>query len=220
MNQRDLKFYTSQLYELFKDISEPGGGKGFRYWHGLRVMIYVKNFLKKYSNYFKKFKISSEVATITALFHDIGKIEAADASKFIDYNSYGNLKHEEIGSHIIKKILSKRLSGEKIDKIAEVIKEQNEPKKVTPESLLVSDCDILDNCGLLKLWRTITYAHYQERNVDRVWEYWEKEQGRKRIEKEVEEIHFPLIKKVALRRLEKLDLTIREMKKETEGNDF
>jgi len=220
MKQNDLNFYISKLYELFKDISEPGGGKGFRYWHGLRVMNYAKGFLKRYRSDFRKFNIDAEVTIISSLFHDVGKIKATDATKIINYDSQANLNHQEIGGYIIKEILREKLPIEKIEKIVEVIKEQDAPKNMMPESMLVSDCDILDNCGLLKLWRTITYAQYQGRNIDRVWEYWKKEQGLKKIEREIKGIHFLVIKKVAVQRLKKLDYVIKEMKKEAQGEDF
>ena len=221
IKQKNLSLYISKLKTLFENISEPGGGQGFRFWHGLRVMIYVKNFLNKYPNYFKKYKINRDVAIIAALFHDIGKIKAVDANKFIDYNSRGNLNHHKIGGEIIKEILrGSNLSNRKISKIVQVIREQHESEKHLPESLLISDCDNLDNCGLLKLWRTITYADYQKRNVDRVWEYWEKENKFKEGKNEIQKMNFKPIKKVAIRRLKNLNTVIKTMKQEAEGKDF
>jgi HD superfamily phosphohydrolase len=219
INQKDIDFYTSQLYKLFKDISEPGGGWAFRYWHGLRVMSYINNFLKKYPIYFAKFNIDSEIAIIAGLFHDIGKIKAVDASKIINYSSKGNSDHQRIGGDIIKNILKNRLGQEKIEKISNIIKEHSRPSRANVECLLVSDCDILDNCGLLKLWRTITYAHYQKKNINRIWEYWEQE-GCKKIKDDIGKIHFPPIKKTALRRFKKLDSVIKEIKREAQADDF
>ena len=221
IKQKEINLYISKLRTLFENISEPGGGIGFRFWHGLRVMTYVKNFLNKYPDYFKKYKIDRDVAIIAALFHDVGKIKATNVNKVIDYGSRGNLNHPKIGSEIIKKILGhKNLSNKKINKIAQVIAKHDTPEKHLPESLLISDCDTLDNCGLLKLWRTITYADYQKRNVDRVWEYWEKENGFKKIEDEIQKISFSPIKKVAIKRLKKLNKVIKDMKQEDEGKDF
>jgi len=163
IKQKELNFYISKLKILFENISEPGGGQGFRFWHGLRVMTYVKNFLNKYPDYFKKYKIDRDVAIIAALFHDVGKVEAVTANKVINYGSRGNLNHPKIGGEAIRKILRhKDLSNKKINEIVQVIAEQHDLNKCLPESLLVSDCDILDNCGLLKLWRTITYAEYKK----------------------------------------------------------
>lgn len=221
IKQKELNWYIHKLRISFENISEPGGGRGFRFWHGLRVMTYAKNFLNKYPNYFKKYKIDRDVAIIAALFHDIGKIKATNVNKVINYGSRGNLNHHIIGSEIIKKVLrSSNLSDKKINRIAQVIREQHEPGKHLSESLLVSDCDILDNCGLLKLWRTITYAEYQKRNVDRVWEYWEKENGFKKIKDEIQEINFKPIKRVAIKRLKDLNKAIKAMKQEAEGKDF
>jgi len=222
IKQRELNFYISRLESLFKNISEPGGGRGFRFWHGLRVMTYVKNFLNNYPNYFfKKYKIDRDVAIIAALFHDVGKVKATNINKIIDYGSHGNLNHHKIGGEMISKILkNSKLSDEKITKIAQVISEQHGSEKHLPESLLVSDCDILDNCGLLKLWRTITYAAYQKRNVDRVWEYWEQENEFKKIKDEIQEMSFSPIKKVAMKRLKNLEKVIKAIKQEAEGKDF
>jgi len=220
IKQKVLRSYISRLKKIFKNVSEPGGGQGYRFSHGSRVMIYVRSFLKKYPEYFRRFKIDSDTAIIAALFHDIGKIKAISRNRIIDYNSRGNLDHHKIGSQIIRKILKgSSLSDEKINKISQIIQEQHGRAKKLPESILVSDCDILDNCGLLKLWRTITYAQYQKRGIERVWEYWEKE-GFKKTKDELRLIRFPLIRRVAMKRLRRLNKVIKELKQEAEGKDL
>ena len=206
------------LKKAFIDYSEPGGGKGYRFFHSLRVMNYCARFLK--TPFFKKLKLDKEATLIAALFHDIGKIEAANTKKEIRYTSRYNKNHERIGAFIvdkfIKNVIKDRNFRKKVSKIIGELKKKN-PKFL--ETKLIKDADCLDNYGVIKIWRTITYAQYQNRQIDRVYEYWE-EEGRKKAKEELSYFYFKPIKSLAIKRFQKLDKLIKEIKIENLGLDI
>jgi putative nucleotidyltransferase with HDIG domain len=211
------KIATKQFYKLigilkktFINYTEAGGGKGYRFSHCLRVMYYCRNFLK--SSFFRKLKLDSVATLIAALFHDIGKIEAATSKKEIRYNSYSNKYHEEIGALIVGSLLKKALKDITLQtKVSEIINDLSKEKPRLLEARLIKDADSLDNYGVIKIWRTIIYAQYQNRQVERVYQYWE-EEGRKKAKKEISNFYFKPIKLLAIKRFKKLDRLIKEIK--------
>jgi len=222
MRKRITEQQLNKLIEILKktfiNYSEPGGGRGYRFSHSVRVMKYCANFLK--TPFFKKLKLNKDKVLVAALFHDIGKIKAATANKEIQYNSWGNKYHEKIGAFIadryIKKVIKDINFRREISKIIEDLKEK-EPQ--SPETRLIRDADSLDNYGVIKIWRTVIYAQYENRQIDRVYEYWEKE-GRKEAKKELSYFYFPPLKALAMRRFHKLDKLIKEIKIENLGKDI
>lgn len=218
ITKQQLNKLIDILKNIFIDYSEAGGGKGYRFSHSIRVMRYCSNFLK--IPFFKKMKLDREATLIAALFHDIGKIEATTKKREIKYNSYGDKYHEKIGAFIVNKFLKRVIKDAnfrtKISKIIEEFKEK-EPKFL--ETKLIRDADRLDNYGVIKIWRTITYAQYQNRQIDRVYEYWEGE-GRKKAKKELSHFHFKPIKSLAVKRFKKLDKLIKEIKIENLALDI
>lgn len=200
----------SILKKAFINYTEAGGGKGYRFSHCIRVMRYCRNFLK--TSFFRKLKLDPTATLIAALFHDIGKIEAATAKKEIKYNSYGNKYHEEIGAFIISNLLKKVLKDITLrTKVSKIINDLSKREPRFLEARLIKDADSLDNYGVIKIWRTIIYAQYQNRQVERVYQYWE-EEGRERAKKELSYFYFKPIKFLAIKRLKKLDRLIKEIK--------
>ena len=215
LKQRLITEYKKAFINTF----EAGGGYGFRYFHGVRVMTYCEKFLKL--PYFKNKKINYDVVIIAALFADIGKVEAINKKGEIVYGSKADNNHAELGATIVKKYLSKHIKDEKlINDVALVINEQHDKDQTTIEARIVKDADRFDNYGFIKIWRHITHAHYDKRNIDRLKEFWIDEDAKSKAKKYLSQFNFPVIKRLAIARYKKLDHLIKEIDLETQGKDI
>lgn len=220
MNQDLLNSLISEYKQLFENVWEFGGGYGFRYHHGVRVMKYCQK-IAKFSR-FKSENINIDALLISALFHDIGKIKAVDKNGQLVYGNYGGISHDALGAKIASKYLEKYIKNkELIDLICLIISEQE--SKVTPtriESKIIKDADRLDHYGLLHLWCSITYANYNKKNIEGLKEFWEGEEGKKKYESNSSKFYFPEFKAVAEKRFESLTKTTELMFNENEGLDI
>jgi putative nucleotidyltransferase with HDIG domain len=204
--------------KAFQGTYEKGGGYNFRFYHGLRVMKYCEKFLQL--DYFKKKTIDKDALLVAALFHDIGKVQAVDKFGEIQYSSKSNKEHERIGANLIHKYISKYIKDQEITKSVEKIIGEQHQQQTTIESKLVMDTDRFDNYGFIQIWRHITHAHQSKRNIDQVFEYWFEENGRVEAKDSLKEFNYPVIRKLAKNRFEKLDHLILGIKRETEGLDI
>ncbi len=219
MNKQLKEKLIAEYKKSFINTFEAGGGYGFRYYHGLRTMKYCEQFLKL--PYFKNKKINKDAAIIAALFADIGKIGAINKDGELVYGSKGDCNHAEMGAKIIIKYLAKYIKNKKIiDLVVNIINEQHHKKQTTLEAKLVKDVDRLDNYGFIQIWRHITYAHYDKRNIDRLKEFWINEKAREKAKKYLREFNFSVISKIAAIRYKKLDYLISEIDKESQGRDI
>lgn len=215
LRQHLIEEYKKAFYTTF----EAGGGYGFRYYHGVRVMTYCEQFLK--IPYFKDKKINKDATIIAALFADIGKVAALDEHGELIYGSQGDLDHAEIGARIIRDYLGQHIADTGlIEFIAQIIDEQHGKEQTSLEAQLVKDADRLDNYGFIQVWRHITYAHYDKRNIDRLNEFWLQEGAREKAKGYLEKFHFPFVKKIAMQRFEKLDYFLSEIEREVKGEDI
>ncbi len=166
MNQELLNNSITEYKQLFENVWELGGGYGFRYHHGVRVMKYCQKIAK-----FPRFKnenIDVNALLIAALFHDIGKIEAVNKNGQLVYGNYGGISHDALGAKIAPKYLKKYIEDkELIDLICLIISEQ-ESKVISTrmESKIIKDADRLDHYGVLHLWCSITHANYHQKNIE------------------------------------------------------
>lgn len=218
VTKQQLNKLISILKSTFDNYWEAGGGKGYRVSHSIRVANYCSKFLM--TPFFKKMKLDKDAVLIAALFHDIGKIEAANIKGELKYNSYGNKYHEKIGAFIVNNFLGKVMKGANLQrKISRIIEDLKEEKPKFLETKLVKDADCLDNYGVIKIWRTITYAQYQNQQINRVYEYWDKE-GKIKSKRELFFFYFKPIKLLAIKRYKKLNELIEEIKIENFGLDI
>ena len=219
MTQKLKSKLIAEYKKAFINTFEAGGGFGFRYFHGVRVMSYCEKFLKL--PYFKNKKVNYDVAIIAALFADIGKVKAINKKGEIVYGSKADNDHAELGAMIVKKYLSKHIKDKKlINDVALVIDEQHGKDQTTIEAKLVKDADRFDNYGFIQIWRHITYAHYDKRNIDRLREFWIDEDAKSKAKKYLSQFNFPIIKRLAAARYKKLDYLIKEIDSETQGKDI
>ncbi|MEI6288165.1 MAG: HD domain-containing protein [bacterium] len=219
MNKNLEKKLTEKYKSVFINSFEAGGGYGFRYYHGLRTMIYCKNILK--IDFFKNKKINQDATLIAALFSDIGKLESINKKGELIYKSKANNNHAEIGGKIVEKYLSGIIKDKKlIYFISSIISEQHLKQQTSIESKIVKDLDRLDNYGFIQIWRHITYAHYDKRNIDRLGEFWFQEEANLKAKEYLNKFNFSVIKKIAKRRFKKLDYLIKEIVRESNGQDI
>lgn len=220
MNQGILEQLKQEYKNLFENEWELGGGYGFRYQHGTRVMSYCQK-IAKYPR-FKEENINIDALLIAALFHDIGKIEAVDKNRQLVYGNYGGISHDALGAKIAPNYLNKFIKDkELIDLICLIISEQE--SKAIPtriESKIIKDADRLDHYGVLHLWCSITYANYQKKNIEGLKEFWEGEEGKKKYEANFTKFNFPEVKAIAEKRFESLTKTTELMFNENEGLDI
>lgn len=220
MNQDLLNNLISEYKQLFENVWELGGGYGFRYHHGVRVMKYCQKITK-----FPRFKdenLNKDALLIAALFHDIGKIEAVDENGQIVYGNYGGISHDALGARIAPKYLEKYIKDQKlIELICLIISEQE--SRVIPtriESKIIKDADRLDHYGVLHLWCSITHANYQNKNIEGLKEFWEGEEGRRKYEANFSKFYFPEVKEIAEKRFKDLTKASELIYNESEGLDL
>lgn len=220
MNQEVLDQLKQEYKALFENVWEFGGGYGFRYHHGVRVMNYCQKIAK-----FPRFKdetINIEALLIAALFHDIGKIEAVNENGQLVYGNYGGISHDALGAKIAPKYLEKYIKDkELIDLICLIISEQE--SKITPtriESKIIKDADRLDHYGVLHLWCSITHVNYHKKNIESLKEFWEGEEGKKKYEANFAKFYFPEVKAIAEKRFKNLTKTTESIFIESEGFDI
>jgi len=148
MNQEILDQLKQEYKTLFDHVWEFGGGYGFRYHHGVRVMKYCQKIVK--FPRFKKENINLDALLITALFHDIGKIAAVNENRQLVYGNHGGISHNALGARIAPKYLEKYIKNkELIDLICLIISEQESKAIQTRiESKIIKDADRLDNYGV------------------------------------------------------------------------
>jgi len=220
MNPEILEQLKSEYRKLFEDVWELGGGYGFRYQHGIRVMNYCQK-VAKYPR-FKEENVNLDALLIAALFHDIGKIEAVDNNGQLIYGNYGGISHDSLGAKIAPRYLGKHIKDQKlIDLICLIISEQE--SKITPtriESKIIKDADRLDHYGVLHLWCSITHANYQKKNIEGLKEFWEGEEGKNKYEANFSKFYFPEVKAIAEKRFKNLAYATELMFNENEGSDL
>ena len=216
---KELKESLIKEYKrIFINVYEAGGGYGFRYFHGVRTMTYCERILKL--DFFKNKKINKDAVIIAALFADVGKIEAVDKNGELVYKSPANENHDKIGAKIVTKYLSKHIEDKKLlDLIVEIISEQH-VTQTSLESKIVKDVDRLDNYGYIQIWRHITHANHDKRNIDRIKEFWIDGGEKQRAKKYLNKFNFPVIGKISNERYKKLDNLILEIDRESKGFDI
>jgi len=218
LTKRDYNKLIGMIRKIFIDYTEPGGGKGYRFSHSVRVMRYCEKFLN--TPFFRKFKLKKTATLVAALFHDIGKIKAANSLKEIKYRSKANKNHEKITLLLIENFLKRVIKSQRLrEEIKDILKDLANDPPQSLEAKLIKDTDLLDNFGVIKIWRTIIYTQYQNRQINGVYEYWE-EEGKQRAKKDLSRFYFAPIRSLALKRFKKLDQLIKEIKKEHFGADI
>jgi len=208
-----------KYYYIFRDTYEAGGGYGFRYDHGVRVMRYCEKFLAL--PYFKNKKIDQDALLVAALFSDVGKIKSVNAKGELRYGTKADQLHAEIGSRIVTKYIGRSgLSQATVKKIQAIIKQQHGKTAVSVEAKMVKDADRLDNYGCLQIWRHITYANYDKLGLDRLYEYWVTEGARESAKNSLRKFYFPVVRTIANTRFTRFNNLLRHVRMESQAEDI
>ncbi len=220
MDKKTLSKIRAEYKRIFRNVYEMGGGWGYRYRHGLRVMRYCRK-IGKYSR-FRGEKLNMEAMLVAALFHDIGKIRAVNENKELIYGNYGGETHEALGAKLAPEYLKKFIKNEKqIDLISLLISEQEPGRKETrTESSIIKDADRLDHFGVLHLWVSVVYANYNKKNIEGLREFWESEEGKERYLRNFSKFNFEEVKRVAERRFANLTKATELIFEEDKGKDL
>lgn len=215
----------SKLVEIYKEAfyhtHEDGGGYGFRYHHGVRVMLYCKKIIEL--KYFKNEPINKKALIVGALFHDIGKVKAIDENGEIVYGTAADKDHARIGSEIVGEYIQEYIEDEEtFSLIKKIILESDDSIQTTIEAKILKDADRLDNYGFITVWRHITGIQYHKNpeNVLRLKQFWVDENFRGKALGYLDQFNFEPIKKLAEKRFEKLDYLIKEIDREAAGLDI
>ncbi len=183
-----------ELLNAFKNIEETGGGKEYRYFHGIHVANLTQKIIKN-----EKLDVDRDLLYTTALFHDIGKVKAVDSRSSIDYNSKGNLEHDSIGPDFIGRFIGNLVSKETLFKISEVIQEKPTINS-SVECRVLRDADELCNFGNMQIWRMVTDAALTKKNILEAFKYWS-DFGIKNLIDTSEKLFFEFTKTSAKKKL-------------------
>jgi len=220
IDNQTLIALQEEFKKIFDNTYELGGGYGFRYQHGVRVM----NYCKKIAEFpiFKNESLNVDALMIAALFHDVGKIKAVDEHGQIIYGNYGDKSHEQLSAEITPGYIEKYIKDKDLIKLICLIIAEQE-KGVVPtrtESKIIKDADRLDNYGVIHLWRTAVYSNYEKKNIEGLQEFWESEEGKIKCKNNLAKYFFPEVAAIAKMRYEKLDEVTRRMIEEQKGDDI
>jgi putative nucleotidyltransferase with HDIG domain len=207
MTNKKKELLKQILFKAFKNSFESGGGKEYRYYHGIHVANLSWQIIKK-----EKLKVDRDLVYIAALFHDIGKVEAIDKNGKIDYASKANLYHDRIGSDYLSKYIGHLIVLEDIDKIIKIIRESHSNSAST-ECKILRDADELSNTGYMQIWRTVNDAAFTGKNIEQAIKYWESV-GLKNLEKAVNNMFYGYSKLLAKEKLIIFKKFINSLKKE------
>ncbi len=203
------------LEKSFKGTFELGGGKEYRFFHGIQVAKFALKIAKKES-----LDLDLDALFVAALFHDVGKIEAVNEKGMIDYQSQANKNHVDIAAQKLESIIGKAIKDKDlIRKSSQIILESKEENPKLIEARVLKDADELGNFGYLQIWRTLTYAALAKLNLAEEIEYWKKE-GEGSRKKLLERLRYSISKKVAKKRFEKSKKFFQELEREARGDDF
>lgn len=200
------------LKDTFVNVWELGGGTGFRYKHGLEVARFAVKIIEV-----EKLKIDKDIIYVAGLFHDIGKVNAINSNREIDYNSEGNLKHEDISIDFLSKYIGKYVDQEFIAKVVEIITEKDYSSSL--ERKVLSDADELGNFGFSQVWRTFNYCALSKQSFEQMLEFWKA--GNLKDRKEwINKLNFDISKRVARSRFIRFEKFLQTIEEESLGLDI
>ncbi|MFB6088266.1 MAG: HD domain-containing protein [Candidatus Aenigmatarchaeota archaeon] len=217
---KNLEHYKNMVKDVYFEVIEPGGSKGFRYYHSLRVFRYCKKILKY--DEIDNDKIDRDALLISALFHDIGGsksiengIMRANRSQVEDYEE----NHESRSARFVEENLEGLSDGLK-EKVENIVSEHHSEDPDNYETLILQDADNLDELGYLTIFRTFTYIGFKEQTFDEMIDYYMQAEENNKLEEILKRFNFKSTRKVAEQRISKAKKFMEELMKEHEGGDL
>lgn len=202
------------LKDSFTNVTESGGGRGYRFHHAVQVASYAEKIVRT-----EKISLNEENLYIAALFHDIGKLRAVDCVGRVDYDSDGNKNHDIINGDDLYKVIGSVVSDKnKLHDIAGIIRNRHNFDTELESKVLV-DADELAEFGYLHVWRSFVYACEKNMDIVAATDYWFRE-GRLEIEKLFEKLNFESTKIIAKQRFDNQNTFYKTLQDEYVGKDF
>ncbi|MBU4502366.1 MAG: HD domain-containing protein [Nanoarchaeota archaeon] len=204
------------LKNIFGEATEMAGGKGHRFFHQLRVAHYCEGLAHK-------FNLNDErrnILVLSALFHDIGKAPRIREDGTLDGSQKAD---EKQGSHmdrdhvldLLNKYLCNLHNENVLNKMADIISSQE-----SEESKILCDADILDEVGLVNVWKMFTFGGAFKVNIEETIEYYFDEDRPRLLKKSEEILHFDYSKELAKQRIQKTDDMLNALIAESQGRDI
>jgi len=212
------KDYLKVAKNIFRPITEYGGGLGYRFEHSCRVLSYAKMIVLVQE--LKNQKINVQAVYIAALFHDIGDLVRLDKNKFMDYQGGPDINIEVEGARLLPKYIGKITDSKTMNRAQELIAMHFDYSSKDIENWIIQDADNLDELGLLNLWRMFTYSSAVKRSLNKTLEFWEREEFKSKKNKVLKMFHFKVTKQWALIRLNRMTKAMDQLKLEHLGSDF
>ena len=217
MTIKNLESFTREieiLESLFKNSFEQAGGKEHRFFHSVRVAQNCKKLADKENISNKKLFI------ISALFHDIGKAKRVESGGFLDgRQEVDKIKGSHEGYDLVLELLNEHIgkfySEQELKEAASYISDIS-----LKESKLIKDADNLDEVGLVNIWKMFTYSGLNKVSIKETVDYYLKEDRGRLLKKIEEKMYFDSSKKIAKRRMEKVDEFLNDLKIESFAEDF
>lgn len=201
------------IHELYKDFTETGGGKGYRYFHSMLTADYAKKIVMT-----EQLEVDEDSLIIACLFHDIRKLEAIDENGILDYDHTCCIEDDNITFEHIAKHIRRIVSKETIRKAVEIIRNKD-TKNASLESKILHDADDLCNAGVLSTWRTIAYAIIMDRGVHDTVTFWDDVMLKQEIDL-ADSLFFKSSQRTARKRTKAFLQWLANMQTELSGEDI
>lgn len=204
---RKLDFFLQVLKDQFDGVGERTG-YNYRYHHSLRVFKICKRFLNM--TWLKKLEIDREALLAAAILHDIGKVIRINENREIVGSEDEGRPHDKVGGEIVGKLIGDFCDRKFVSKVAKIIRGHHGRNVTEIESKVIHDADILDNRGILALWRAISFSNHEKRSVADLIDFW-RSTARERAIKKLDSFYFPEVAEMAKKRFKRLDRVCSEL---------
>jgi len=203
-----IKKYIKKVYF---EYTEKGGGKGYRYFHALRV----SNMASKYASQTKD-KINTKALTIACLLHDIGRIN--DAKDNVIDLDVSEKNHCEKGANIAENLLKELNEKDKglIKYVKKIILLHHSTNSDIKEVKILQNSDDVDEMGGLMVWRMFGYAIQMGEPPTKPVVYWKNEISKVKSKIETN-LTIPFFKSLALKRLDRCNNFVKDFQEELES---
>ena len=216
MKQKIVEEMLDTLKSQFEGVNEKSG-YSYRYYHSLRVYQNCLKLIKM--DWLKEMKFDKDALIVASIFHDIGKIKRINDKREIVGSEEDGTPHDILGEQIVGDFIGDLFETEFVDKVARIIGGHHGRNQTEFESKILHDADILDNQGVLTIWRNVAFSTQERRSIIDMLNYWKNGAREKAINK-LNDFYFDQIKEIAKKRFEKIDELYRNLELEQNSEDY
>jgi HD superfamily phosphodiesterase len=222
MAQLNFQKYLTIIDRLFQYSYEKAGGYQYRSEHTRRVFRYCQRLAPAIG---KERRIDTKALLLAAIFHDAGKHMFIEKNGHLDgshaTDKKRGIKHEKLSADYLKQFLrtNRDIDPALVQKSYRIIMDSISKKPKTVEAKILQDADVLDEFGLINVWRMSTYGAFHNVSLEQTLSYWHTELKKQMLAK-ARRMWFPASKKTAVQRIKANDLFFSNLEKEREGADI